>query len=58
MFQFIFPAFGAKLRNADTRCIINNQIGFSNGSRAFNQILPFLVGKLTGSDVLGIYLGL
>ena len=58
MLQLVFPAFGAKLRNADTRCIINNQIGFTNGSRAFNQVFPFLIGKLTGSDMLGIYFGL
>ena len=43
MLQLEFTAFAPKLRDADTRRIVNDQIGTTNDSCALNQLFPFLV---------------
>ena len=58
MLHFVFTAFASQLCDADTGCVIYNQIGITNHITAFNQFFPFLVGQITGSDMLGIHMGL
>ena len=57
MLQLEFPAFTPKLGNRDTRCIIDNQVGFSDHSGSLNELRPVLIGKVSGSEGLGIDLG-
>ena len=58
MLQLIFTTLGTHLRDADTRRIINNKIGFANLRRALNQLLPFRIRQVACPKMLRIYPGL
>ena len=55
MLKLIFSAFGTKLRNGDSRCIINNKIGATDNIRSFYQLRPVLVFQISGTEILGIH---
>ena len=55
MLKLIFSAFGTKLRNGDSRCIINNKIGATDNIRSFYQLRPVLIFQISGTEILGIH---
>ena len=57
-FMEFVPAFGSQLCDADTRCIVDDQIGLSDHSCAFYQLLPLHISQITCTKVLGIHPGL
>ena len=57
MLQFIFSTFAAELGNADTRCVVDDQIRFSDHACAFDQSFPVAVGQISVSDMLAVHAG-
>ena len=52
MLKLIFSAFGTKLRNGNSRCIINNKIGATDNIRSFYQLRPVLIFQISGTEIL------
>ena len=44
MLQLVFAAFAAKLRDGDTRRIINDELGLADRSGPFDELFPICIG--------------
>ena len=55
MLQLVFAAFRPHLSDRDTRCIVDHQSGFTDHAGALDQLAPFVIFQVSGSQMLGIY---
>ena len=55
--QLIFPAFGTKFRNRNSRSIVNNKIGATDDICTFHQLRPVFIFQISGTEILRIHMG-
>ena len=57
MLQLVFAALAAQFHDGDTGGVVDDEVGLSDHTGAFDQFCPVLVGEISGTDGLRIDAG-